>query len=448
MAKHYAIKCTNCAAPLDILGGGRVTTVTCQYCHSVLDMNDHYKILSKFNDAVRPDGPFKIGMRGNIKGVEWTIIGWIHYKTGEFPSEEWDEFFLYSPTHGYAWLVYEGKILSFSRKVRDFDLYHWKEEQPKSLFYHKGHYLQKDSSYLTYIQYVEGELNWIAKFGDRFTTWDYNGVKYQSLSVEQGKKELEVYHTQRLDKADIYSAFELEYTPTNKSTDASETIYKDTIEDTPSYNGWKILLVLLVSMILLSFFSTKEVSKLYTKEKSNIQQFVIDKDMFLTHISIESPQGLGKSKLALYKDNTKIFYIDSSTVYYVNKYLYHTWSKTSRYTDIYLNLPKGKYRIEFSQIDNSLIHISIVENTIRLKYIFPLFIILLSLLLYFYRHYFGWKLFLVPIILIIAIFGYSFRSSNFLFVLLLFGFLMYSNYDSVTNYTDNEFDDDWDYDDD
>ncbi|HFU77728.1 MAG TPA: DUF4178 domain-containing protein [Epsilonproteobacteria bacterium] len=447
MSKHYAIKCTNCAAPLDVLGGGRVSTITCSYCHSVLDMNEHYNVLAKFNEAKEPMGPFKIGMKGNIKGVEWTIIGWIQYKTGEFPSEIWDEFFLYSPTHGYAWLIYEEKTLSFSKKVRDFDLYHWKEKQPKSLFYHKGHYLQKESSYLTYIQYVEGELNWIAKFGDTFRTWDYNGVRYQSLSIEKGKKELEVYHTQRLDKADIYSAFGLEYTPKKKNTSDSETTYEDTIEDTPSYDIWKILLFLLVSMIFFSFFSTKEVTQFDTKEGLNTQQFVIDKDMFLTHISIESIQGLGKSKLTLYTNSKKIFYIDSNTVYYVNKYLYHTWSKTSHYTDIYLNLTKGKYRIEFSQVDHSLKHISIVENTIRLKYILPLFVILLSLLLYFYRHYFGWKLFLIPIVLIIAIFGYSFMSSNFLFVLLFFGFFIYSNYDNVASYTNNDFDDDWDDDD-
>jgi len=131
MSKHYAIKCTNCAAPLDILGGGRISTVTCSYCHSILDMNDHYKVLAKFNDTKRPQGPFEIGMRGNIKGVEWTIIGWIAYKTAEFPAEEWSEFFLYSPTHGYAWLVYENSKVYFSKKVRDFDLLAWQEKNLK-----------------------------------------------------------------------------------------------------------------------------------------------------------------------------------------------------------------------------------------------------------------------------------------------------------------------------
>lgn len=65
----YSIKCTNCAAPLKILGGGRVTTVTCQYCNSVLDMADHYKVVAQFHDKYRPPVPFTLGMQGTIKGV-------------------------------------------------------------------------------------------------------------------------------------------------------------------------------------------------------------------------------------------------------------------------------------------------------------------------------------------------------------------------------------------
>jgi len=448
MSKHYAIKCTNCAAPLDILGGGRVTTVTCSYCHSVLDMNDRYKVLAKFKDVKCPKGPFQVGMRGNIKGVEWTIIGWVAYKTGEFPSEEWDEFFLYSPTHGYAWLVYEDEKVYFSKKVRDFDILTWQEKKPKTLFYHKGHYIQHEAKYLTYIDYVEGELNWIAKFGDRFDTWDYNGVGFKVLNIEKTAEELEVYHTERLDKADLYSAFKLEYVQKKEkikteTEEESSITYEDTIEDKPSYDGWKVLFLLLLTIILFSFFSSKDISSFNINQNKTIHNFTIDSNAFLTEIDIVTPSGLRDSKLAIYKGKTKIFYIDTRTVYYMRKFLSHNWSHTSRDTKIYLKLKKGEYHLDFqrSSETQSNIVISIKEKTIRLKYIFPLFVILSIILLYFYRHYFGWKLLMVPAILIVIIIGYSILDEDFIFGLAIFAFYIYDAFGG------NGDDDDWDDDD-
>ena len=430
MSKYYAIKCTNCAAPLDILGGGRVSTVTCSYCHSVLDMNDHYNVLAKFNDTKHPKGPFKIGMRGNIKGVEWTIIGWIHYKTGEFPSEEWDEFFLYSPTHGYAWLVYENNKVYFSKKVRDFDLFTWQDKRPKTLFYHKGHYLQKEASYLTYVEYVEGELNWVAKFGDSFTTWDYEGVGFKTLNIEKTGEEIEVYHTERLNKADIYSAFGLEYntkeTQSPKEHRESTTVYEDTIEDKPTYSGWKFLFVLLLSIILFSFFSSKNILSFETHSGENKYAFSIKSNAFLTQIHIDiltSP--LQYSKLSLFQKDKKIFYIDKSTVYYVKKYLHHTWTDSGDNADIYLHLPQGDYTILFKQEDDYPKNITISEKVIRLKYILLLFIAISVILIYYYRHLFSWKLLAVPAVLGIVIIGYELIDTDFIFGLGLFAYYIY-----------------------
>ncbi|MDQ7084180.1 MAG: DUF4178 domain-containing protein [Sulfurovum sp.] len=252
-----AIKCTQCAAPLDILGGGRVSTITCEYCHCVLDLNDAYKVLSTFNKVKRPLAPFTIGMRGNIKGVEWTIIGWVTYRTAEFPSEEWNEFFLYSPTHGYAWLVYDEGEISFSIKVRNFDLFSWQTKQPKMVFYQKGHYMLNDSSYMAYIDYVEGELNWVAKFGDKFTCWDYKGVRHQSLSIEKTINEIEVFHTQKVRKEDIYHAFNLDYTKasqTHKNARVTDDIEEENHKVTLLQKYFMLLPLILTILSLASLF--------------------------------------------------------------------------------------------------------------------------------------------------------------------------------------------------
>ena len=270
--KIYAIKCTNCAAPLDILGGGRVNTLTCAYCHAMLDLNDHYKVLVKFNEIKRPDAPFEIGMQGTIQGLKWTIIGWISYKTIEFPSETWHEFFLYSPTHGYAWLINEKNQISFSKRIRNFDLYAWQTNYAKTIFYNKGHYIQKESKYDIYIDYVEGGLSWEAKFGDQITCRDYHGVTKKIINIEQSKKETEVYLTQGLNPITVYNAFNI---PKEKRIikrniierfESQQDSKKNTLENfetSDEESNTSIFRVFITLFILLLVFAVS--SKFYTK---------------------------------------------------------------------------------------------------------------------------------------------------------------------------------------
>jgi hypothetical protein len=388
MSKHYSIQCPNCAAPLDVLGGGRVNTITCAYCHSVLDLNDEYKVLAKFNNTKKPDAPFEIGMRGNIKGVEWTIIGWIIYKTGEFPSEEWSEFFLYSPTHGYAWLVYENGKLSFSKRVRDFDIYTWQEKKPKTIFYNKGHYMQNDSSYLTYIEYVAGELNWVAKFGDKFEVWDYSGVRQQELSIEKTKDEIEVYHTQKLNKADIYQSFGLEYTHKSK-TKADNDSYEDDYtydNDEEKYRKFFPILFSILAFVAfsLSFYEKKILHvPLTSNYESNI---TIDDNAFLTAIKIKGIKNNQENlKILLYDKDKVIFEMDKTKAIYPNKIVKPSWSYNTDSATAYIKLDKGTYRIVVTKSNiHNVIVLDIMQTVVRLKYLISVLIFIVLAIVYFY----------------------------------------------------------------
>ena len=412
MSKVYAINCPNCAAPLSILGGGRVSTITCSYCHSVLDMNDHYKVLSQFSEVKQPTGDFRIGMKGNIKGVEWTIIGWVYYKTAEFPSEEWSEFFLYSPTHGYAWLFEENGKLYLSLRVRDFDILSWNQQHPKTIFYHKGHYLQKEPSYLSYIEYVEGELTYIAKFGDKFTTWDYSGVGFKTLSIEKSGDEIEAYHSIPLQKDDIYSSFGMEYNLTtknikdvqNKSFDRIQDEYSYKLEEERSSNKrWFVILFMLMAfMSLVSFISPKTVLEdSYLKDLN--RTFYIDSDSFLTtiDISFDEQKDYNHHKIWIYHNGKKIFYIDQNKVFFDKKPMIYSWDFDATGASIYLKLDKGEYRI-VAKKDNSKVATKIVvkQRVIRLKYLIPLMIFFALFIAYDYLSWIDGKV--VKIATIIA----------------------------------------------
>jgi len=292
--KIYSIKCTNCAAPLKIRGGGRVSTVTCEYCHSLLDMNDKYAILSKFSHTKRPDAPFHLGMKGEIKAVVWTIIAWITYKTvDDEPAERWSEYFLYSPTHGYAWLVYDNHQLFFSKRIRDFPLREWSHNnEPKTLFYQKGHYFQTETPYAVQIEYVEGELSWIAKSKDEVRCHDYNGIKNKSLSIlEKSGEEIEVYLNEKLDSKEVYDSFNIaEDKRVFKTKSLRETILDDALaqDNKLSRNGLKIILSILLFAIIASFFHGRQITSFSSSDMNHSSEFSINSNLFLTKITLSS----------------------------------------------------------------------------------------------------------------------------------------------------------------
>jgi len=392
----FSIKCTNCAAPLKILGGGRVTTVTCEYCNSVLDMTDHYKVVSQFHHKYRPPVPFTLGMQGKIKNVEWTIIGWVAYKTVDFPIERWSEFFLYSPLYGYGWLIYEEGDLSFSKRVRDFPLREWQDKgKPKTVFYQKGHYLAAEDPYSVEIDFVQGELTWIAKADDKIRCWDYNGVNRKSLSIEKSKQEAEVYLNEKLDASQVYQSFGVKEENRVKAKQSiSDTLFEgESLDETENnfstFAKWTSgLAALLFAAIILSFF----IDNTLVEDRSNqpfVQMFTVSSDAFLTQIAIKAPTpaALDACRLTLYKSDKKVLSIDKHDIFPRNAYFGFTWTQGDDEAIIYIKLDEGLYRISLEHLKpirlttDKKIVVTVKEKFMRLSYIVPVFVILLLMLL-------------------------------------------------------------------
>jgi len=207
MSSVQSIKCTNCGAPLKLLGGGRVMTVTCAYCKSVIDLNDNYKVLSNFKNVKGlHERPFDIGMKGVVKEIEYTIIGRVDYRVIEYPDSQWTDFLLFSALYGYAWLTYEEGSLSYSRRERKFPNLEWREITGHS------HIVVGERSYETYdaysakIVYVEGELTWVAKKNDNISFIDLIDPPF-GISAEKSKNEIEYYQSEYLNADEVYEAF-------------------------------------------------------------------------------------------------------------------------------------------------------------------------------------------------------------------------------------------------
>ena len=169
-----SINCTSCGAGLSVLGGGRVLSQVCGYCGAVLDAQDNYKVLDSIGKRNHPSSPVQIGMVFKHEGVDFTVIGTlgiIERYGGQ--TWRWVEHQIFSPTHGYLWLNIENGNMTFTRKIRDYDMRHWlspstveRAETPPVRFYQGQKYRYYDSG-VTQIDFMEGEFNWIPKLGEK-----------------------------------------------------------------------------------------------------------------------------------------------------------------------------------------------------------------------------------------------------------------------------------------
>jgi hypothetical protein len=212
-ARLSSINCTQCGAPLTLHGGHRVESITCGYCGSVLDAHEDFKIIKTYTDLQRPYAPLTIGMSGRLKDVEFTIIGVVQYR--DEWQDTWLEFAIFSPTHGYAWLEYNGGHFVFGRRVRDVP------DTPiirraKSRFQASGYEFTVFSTYHATVVFVEGELTSVAEIGNTVELLD--AIAPPAIyTVERTDEEEEYGLGEYLDAREVYAAFGLEDEPRESS---------------------------------------------------------------------------------------------------------------------------------------------------------------------------------------------------------------------------------------
>nr|WP_255494535.1 DUF4178 domain-containing protein [Sulfurovum sp. bin170] len=325
-------------------------------------------------------------MSGKIDGVEWTIIGWIVYRSKDDASEKWSEFLLFSPLYGYGWLVYEAGAISFSKRVRDFNLQNW-EREDTTIFYREGHYLLDDESYFSLIDFVQGELTWVAKRDDKIRCWDYKGASRQVVNIEQSKGETEVYYTKRLKELEVYESFGVE----SEKQIIPKRSFAEGIDDEMEDGGKGYLYgIIFIALILLGLIISSVTSdRVLHKHISNDSEypFKVNTTAFLNQITISAPSSsiLDSYRLEIYKDKKEIFHIDKKDVHFSKQILGKTWSHTAIGANIYLNLESGGYILKVKKLDKMAtksIEVTIEERIVRTSYTFPLFIATIIFLIY------------------------------------------------------------------
>lgn len=224
-AATTSVNCTSCGAGLDVLGGGRIMVHICPYCGAELDAQDNYAVIAKFDGLKRPDSPFRIGMAGKIKGVDYTVIGMLEY-TERYRGQTWRwiDHQLYSPTHGYAWLTIEDGHLVFTRRYRRpvwmSSAQVERANYPPTVTVDGDRYRYYETSEGA-ITFAEGEFTWAPKIGDKTTAVSVL-TDNAMLAFSETNQEREVYRSELLDSATVSASFGVATPPVPQGTHPME----------------------------------------------------------------------------------------------------------------------------------------------------------------------------------------------------------------------------------
>ena len=392
MSKIYSIKCSNCSAPLSLMGGGRVQTVTCAYCKSVLDLNDNYKVLSNFKSYKEQNPlPFNIGMKGILNSIEYTIIGRVTYQEVEEPFSQWSDFLLFSPLYGYAYLTYEGGHLLYSRRERYFPNIEWENIADKKSIELKDETFEPYDAYSAKVVYVEGELTWIAKKDDTTEFIDLIAPPF-GISAEKSKDEIEFYKTEYLNASLVYDAFNIEKDKRifNNNFNPLKPFERPFLEALSKTSFWAIMIVI---VLFFGFGIHGSGTKLKTFDANNLkvkeEKFTLHSNTYLSSLKIRSStqKALSNFNIQIHHNLQLIFSLNGKNAYRFKEgstqieTTFNAWHKRANAVKIFLKLKKiGAYTITIKPIDktlNSQITLTIDEQDSRLNYFWRFFFFLL-----------------------------------------------------------------------
>ena len=392
MNKVYSIKCPNCSAPLELLGGKNVATVTCRYCKSVIDLKNNYKVLTQFQKQREIKSPFRIGMKGEVKGIEWTIIGLIIYSTsdGVATKEYWVDHPLYSPIYGYAWLTYDNGVVTFTKKVHSIpkkDLSPF--NKPKDVIEFDGKFYKFYECYKASVFYVEGELTFIAKKDDVIQTCEAINPPF-SLNKEVALGEIEYSITEYLPQKETFESFKTE--PLHKPPfmypikPFNPKFLKRLSKVSRYFLAFTVLMIIIINISGRGHFVTK---KKFSSPKG-VVEFNITNPKHLVRVNIFSRVNNDwiDYEISIEDSNkTEIFSNEGEISYYYGYEGGESWSEGSQETNIYLKVPKvDRYKLYLnSSKSDKLIYttVKIKEGVVRDTYFWALFFIyLLTTLLY------------------------------------------------------------------
>lgn len=204
--RHVA--CGGCDATVSI-HGREARSVVCPQCHRMIDVSRSEPTTLELAAQVgKPNVPFRMGQRGKLRGVDYTIVGHIRFVEQDFEGTyHTDEFLLFSRDAGYQWIVLENGHFSWTRELDERPVgFEPRLATAKQTLRFNGRKWKVFESGYTSVEWVDGELPWVAKIGDQNYYMDAVSPPHL-LSAEWTDAEMEWYEAEYIDRTEIAEGF-------------------------------------------------------------------------------------------------------------------------------------------------------------------------------------------------------------------------------------------------
>ncbi|MDH3718036.1 MAG: DUF4178 domain-containing protein [Planctomycetota bacterium] len=207
------VGCASCGANLSVHGGEQAKTMVCSHCHAQLELSQgRSTVLGSLVGRDRPKSPLKIGQTCNFRGQQYRLVGHLFYRQrDEGLTYVWHEYMLHNKEHGYRWLELENGHWNWVEELTD---------RPTNIRPMSARFKQKfrfrDRTWKvfevsrgqTHVDWVEGELPWVAQVGDVISFMDAVSPPYV-LSAEWTPNEMEWYQGEYISRDEIAKAFHM-----------------------------------------------------------------------------------------------------------------------------------------------------------------------------------------------------------------------------------------------
>jgi ribosomal protein S27E len=253
-ARSERIGCTSCGSPIEIKNAAQAEMITCQSCGSVLDLeSDEHEILDKILLDKRPRSVLDLGRTGRIKGAEWEVIGRLRMRDGVYL---WNEYHLFSPEAGYAWLQLENGHWVFMRKSKKKPRFDPKSASVGASFHLLGRIFKVAEKSSAEIDYIEGEFTFQAKRGDTVGYMDAVDPPHIACA-EWNDRELEWLTGQYMSPETIQKGFKLKTIPSPRGVHKCQPFNLPPWRKTLAMSFGGFAALFLVLTIASLFFGTK-----------------------------------------------------------------------------------------------------------------------------------------------------------------------------------------------
>lgn len=208
--RPQAVTCPSCGGSVALVDPEGTAMVVCLFCQAAVDISapGAARLLYQSTEKQAPF-PIPLGTTGHLMGAEWTAIGRVRYQEDDTSGVwVWDELQLFNPEKGYRFLALEEGHWMFFEPLR-----HRVQADPRLLdvkdrIHLAGQTFKVFERSQAFVSYVEGELSWVARLGDKLGYLDAIRPP-QMLSAEWTVNEMEWTIGRYMTPEQVASAFEV-----------------------------------------------------------------------------------------------------------------------------------------------------------------------------------------------------------------------------------------------